>query len=110
MQVIVMSGGQGSPESMAVVGATLLPVITLFAIVTVAPGAKLAAGGTEIPPPSAITLSPTNAAAKLECVTPPVIVTPRIETAGSLAAKASPIVITGPPPLTIVRPAPAPTT
>src|SRR5262245_24837116 len=56
MQVIVMSGGHGSPESIAVVGSALLPVMTLFAIETVAPGAKFAAGWTEIPPPSALAL------------------------------------------------------
>jgi len=66
MQVMVMSGGQGMPESIAVNGAARLPVTTLFAIVTVAPTAKLAAGGTSIPPPSANTLSPANTARKLE--------------------------------------------
>jgi hypothetical protein len=43
-----------------------LLVMTLFAMVTVAPLAKSAAGGTSIPPPSAITLSPANTAKKLE--------------------------------------------
>jgi hypothetical protein len=38
-----------------------------------------------------------------------VIVTPLIQTVGSLAAPKVPIVITGPPPLMIVEPAPAPT-
>src|SRR5438445_13112491 len=108
MQVIVMSGGHGSPESIAVVGATRLPVMTLFVIVTVAPGEKFAAGGTEIPPPTAITPGPTNASAKLECVTPPVMVTPLIETVGSPAALKVPIVITGPLPVIVVAPAPAP--
>jgi hypothetical protein len=69
MQVIVMSGGQGTPESIAVVGSALLPVMTLFAIVTVAPGTGPAgpkpAGGTEIPPPSALAL-PMNCDRKLE--------------------------------------------
>jgi hypothetical protein len=45
----------------------------------------------------------------LDRVTPPVIVTPLIETVGSLDAPKLPTVITEPPPLMIVAPAPAPT-
>ena len=84
--------------------------MTLFEIVTVAPRSKSAPGGTEIPPPAAKTFSsPTNAVdSGLEVVTAPVIVTPSIETVGSVSAKSVPIVRAGPPPLIVVAPAPAP--
>ena len=42
-------------------------------------------------------------------MTPPVTVTPSIVTVGSLAAPATPIVSTGPPPLMMVAAGPAPT-
>ena len=66
MQVIVTSGGHASPESIAASGSTRLSVITLFLIETVAPGEKFNPGGTEIPPPTAMTFGPTNASTKLE--------------------------------------------
>src|SRR5437868_122851 len=103
--------GQDGPNGSVLVGATRLPVMALFVIVTVAPPLKSAFGGISTPPPSAITpSSPTNGMdSGLERVTPPVIVTPSIETAGSLEAPKAPIVSTGPPPLMMVEPAPAPT-
>src|SRR5580700_4548714 len=95
---------QEKPASTEVVGAAVLPVMTLFEIVTVAPVAKFAAGGTKMPPPSAITpSSPTSAVdTGLDPVTPLVTVTPRIATVGSVVAPNIPTVITGPPPLIIV--------
>src|SRR6266516_4357680 len=45
---------------------------------------------------------------RLPIATPPVTVTPSIVTVGSLAASATPIVSTGPPPLMAVAPGPAP--
>src|SRR5262245_56653901 len=99
-------------------GATRLPVMTLLLIVTVAPPPnslhapplESVAGGTCTRPPAAHTPSlPVHGTdSGLVRVSPPVIVTPSIETVGSLAAKISPIVITGPPPLMVVRPGPAP--
>src|SRR5512142_337625 len=90
----------------------------LFVIVTVAPPPKSlhppplksVLGGTSMPPPAAQTPSfPVHGIdSGLERVTPPVIVTPSTETVGSLDAKIRPIVMTGPPPLMIVRPGPAP--
>src|SRR6266511_3937815 len=78
--------GQGGPKGRVAVGATRLPVMTLSVIVTVAPPVKSALGGISTPPPSANTPSwPTNGIdSGLERVTPPVIVTPSIETVGSL--------------------------
>src|SRR6266849_4676362 len=110
----------GQPKDAVLLGATRLPVMTLLVIVTVAPPPNSSAahgpprsvlGGTSMPPPAAHTPSfPAHGTdSGLERVTPPVIVTPPIETVGSLAAKIWPIVITGPPPLMIVRPGPAPT-
>src|SRR2546422_9080285 len=52
---------------------------------------------------------PGNTPERGEGVPPPVMSPPPIETVGSLAASKVPIVITGPPPLMIVRPGPAPT-
>src|SRR3954469_7512767 len=46
---------------------------------------------------------------RLPIASPPVTVTPRIVTVGSLAAPATPIVSTGPPPLIVVELGPAPT-
>src|SRR6266849_617319 len=99
-------------------GATRLPVMTLLLIVSVAPPPKSlhapplksVLGGTSMPPPAAQTPAfPVHGTdSGLERVAPPVIVTPLIETVGSLAAKIWPIVMTGPPPLMIVLPAPAP--
>src|SRR5262245_10141926 len=107
-------GGNGTLS----LGATRLPVMALFVIVTVAPPPrslhppplKSVLGGTSMPPPAAQTPSfPLHGTdSGLERVTPPVIVTPLIVTVGSLAAKIWPIVITGPPPLMIVEPGPAP--
>jgi hypothetical protein len=93
------------------VGATRFPLMTLFAIVIVAPPLKSALGGISTPPPAAKTPScPVNGVdSTLDRVTPPVMVTPSIETVGSSEAPNSPTVSTGPPPLMIVRPAPAPT-
>ena len=45
----------------------------------------------------------------LPIVTPPVAVMPSIVTVGSVAAKGTPIVSTGPPPRMMVAPGPAPT-
>ena len=103
--------GQGGPKGAVSLGATRLPVMTLFAIVTVAPPLKSALGGISTPPPAAKTPSwPVNGVdSGLDRVMPPVIVTPSIETVGSDEAPNSPIVSTGPPPLMIVRLAPAPT-
>src|SRR5216684_1951603 len=107
-------GGNGTVS----LGATRLPVMTLFVIVTVAPPPKSlhapplksVLGGTSMPPPAAQTpaLPVHGTDSGLERVTPPVTVTPSIETVGSLAAPKVPIVRTGPPPLMIVRPGPAP--
>jgi hypothetical protein len=85
--------------------------MTLLAIVTVAPPLKSALGGISTPPPAAKTPSwPVNGVdSGLDRVMPLVIVTPSIETVGSTTAPNSPIVTTGPPPLMIVRLAPAPT-
>jgi hypothetical protein len=92
--------------------------MTLSVILTVAPPPrslhppplKSVLGGTSMPPPAAQTPSfPLHGIdSGLDRLTPPVIVTPSIETVGSLAAKILPTVITGPPPLMIVRPGPAP--
>src|SRR2546421_1673432 len=103
MQVMVMSRGQGMPESVAADGAVRLPLITLSLIVSVAPGAKFAACGTSIPPPRA-----TNGNG-LDVFRPPVIVTLAIDTVGSLDAFNTPTITTGPPRLINVKPAPAPT-
>src|SRR5215831_7291920 len=104
--------GQGGPNGKVVVGATRLPVMALFLILTVAPPLKSAFGGISTPPPSAITpSSPANGVdSGLERVTPPVIVMPSMDTVGSLNAPNVPIVSTGPPPRMVVNPAPAPTT
>ena len=77
--------GQGGPKGAVSLGATRLPVMTLFAIVTVAPPLKSALGGISTPPPAAKTPSwPVNGVdSGLDRVTPPVIVTPSIETVGS---------------------------
>src|SRR5262249_62149743 len=71
---------------------------------------KKVLGGTWMPPPAAQApaLPVHGTDSGLERVTPPVIVTPLIETVGSLEAPKVPIVITGPPPLMTVLPAPAP--
>src|SRR5205823_4946501 len=96
-------GPHGSPESTSLVGAATLPVIALPVIVRFVGVAPSAAGGTDTPPPSA-----SNVVSKAEWVTPPVIVTSRMVTVGSLEPPSVPTVITGPPPLIVVRPAPAP--
>ena len=102
--------GQMGPKGTVSVGPTRLPVISLFLIVTAAPPLKSAFGGTSIPPPVATTLGASTQAIDngLVCVTPPVTVTPSMTTVGSVAAPNVPMVMTGPPPLMIVRPAPAP--
>src|SRR5512133_1718029 len=80
--------GQGGPNGAVPLGATRLPVMTLFAIVTVAPPLKSALGGISTPPPAANTPSwPVNGTdSGLDRVMPPVIVTPSIETVGSAEA------------------------
>jgi hypothetical protein len=85
--------------------------MTLLAIVTVAPPLESPGGGTSIPPPDAKTPSwpKKGVDSGLEWVTPPVIMTPVIETVGSPAAPTVPIVTTGLPPLMIVASEPAPT-
>src|SRR4029453_17353511 len=99
--------GHGGPTGAVALGATSLPLTTLFAIVTVAPPLKSLFGGISMPPPNAMTPSPKKVR-QLVRVLPPVIVTPLIETVGSVAANAFPMVTTGPPPLMIVSPAAAP--
>src|SRR5262245_41795002 len=103
--------GQSASPGTVSLGATRLPLMTLFAIVTVAPPLKSALGGISTPPPAAKTPScPVNGSdSGLDRVTPSVIVTPSIETVGSDEAPNSPIVTTGPPPLMTVLLAPAPT-
>ena len=85
--------------------ATVLPVMTLSEIVTVAPvwNGNDPAWGMRTPPPCVTAWSGTDV------LTPPVIVTSLIETVGSVAANSTPIVSTGPPPLIVVRADPAPT-
>src|SRR6516165_85151 len=102
--------GQGGPTGRAWVGSARLPVMTLLEIVTVAPPLKSAFGGISTPPPRAITpSSPVRGAdSGLDRATPPVMVTPEIETVGSVDAPKTPIVSTEPPPRSTVEPAPAP--
>ena len=80
--------GQGGPSGRAWVGSARLPVMTLLEIVTVAPPVKSAFGGISTPPPRAITpSSPVNGTdSGLDRATPPVMVTPEIETVGSAEA------------------------
>ena len=80
---------------------TLFPVMTLSAIVTVAPVVNPVAHGIETPPPKVTTVSGT------ELFRPPVIVTARIHTALT-GPFWRPIVTTGPPPLMVVLFDPAP--
>src|SRR5262245_40377398 len=103
--------GQSGPMGAVSLGATRLPVMTLFAMVTLAPPLKSALGGISTPPPAATTPSwPVNGSdSGLDRVMPSVIVTPSMETVGSDEAPYSPIVTTGPPPLMTVLLAPAPT-
>jgi hypothetical protein len=65
-------------------------VITLLEIVTVAPPVREASGGISMPPPAAhCPATPKNADcvdAGLDRATPPVIVTPEIDTVGSVDA------------------------
>jgi hypothetical protein len=81
--------------------------------VTVAPVASSAAGGISMPPPSAVARSKSveqvGPQCPLELVSPPVSLTRRIATFGSVAAPRTPIVSTGPPPRIVVAPARAPT-
>src|SRR5262245_37144811 len=49
--------GQGGPNGAVSLGATRLPVMMLFVIVTVAPPLKSALGGISMPPPEAKTPS-----------------------------------------------------
>src|SRR5271165_6143046 len=103
--------GHGMPESTSAVGSARLPVITLFEIVTVAPPEKPAFGGMSTPPPVAHTpgIPKKGIDSGLVCATPPVIVTPLIDTVGSVVAPNEPIVSTDPPPpLMVVAPGPAP--
>ena len=85
---------------------TLLPLMTLSEIVTVAPMVLSAAAGINTPPPAAKNPEP-NCDSGFESLKPPVIVTRLIETVRS--AVPSPIVITGPPPSMVVAPADLPT-
>jgi hypothetical protein len=79
-------------------------VITLSLIDTVAAVAFPVSGpGMTTPPPSATHVSP-----PLPVVSPPVIVTPPIDTVGAARPERSPIITTGPPPRMIVDDAPAP--
>ncbi len=68
-------GPQKSPGGAVVCGVTLFPVMTLSAIVTVAPVVNPVAHGIDTPPPKLTTVSGT------ELLRPPVIVTPRTDTA-----------------------------
>src|ERR1700749_773092 len=92
-------------ESTSLVGAATLPVIALAMMVSVVAAEPSADGGTNTPPPSA-----SNVLSKAEFVTPPVTVTSRIVTVGSLEPSIVPTVITGPPPLIVVRAGPDPST
>jgi hypothetical protein len=86
-------------------------MIALSVIVTVAPGPKSGPGGTSIPPPEAnAPVTPVNLTANgLVRDTPPVIVTPDMETVGCAPSPSIPIVSTGPPPRITVVPLPDPT-
>ena len=90
-------------------------MITLFEIVTVAPlaGGLFAGkdfGGISTPAPIAHTpaIPKSGTDSGLERATPPVIVTPLIDTTGSCAAPRAPIVSTCLPPRMIVDDAPEP--
>src|SRR5215213_11148070 len=102
---------KANPEESAREGAARLPVMTLFLMVTLAPFARSAFGGISIPPPSAkIPSWPAKAVdSGLERATPPVIVTPSMETVGSVVAPKDPIVAPVTPPRMMLAPAPAPT-
>src|SRR6476620_3456807 len=102
--------GQALPVGTVAAGATRFPVIALSVIVTVAPGPKSGPGGTSIPPPEAnAPVTTVNLAANgLVRDTPPVMVTPDMETVGRAASPNVPIVSTGPPPRITVVPLPDP--
>src|SRR5581483_3292739 len=102
--------GHGGPNGAVSVGVARLPTIALLVIVTVAPGRKPSAGGTSMPPPAAYTFGlPANGTdSGLDVETPPVMVTPSIETVGSEEAPNVPIVSTEPPPRIVVASTPAP--
>src|SRR4029079_18333852 len=74
--------GQSRSVGTVSLGATRVPVMTLFEIVTLAPPLKSSLGGISTPPPAAKTPScPVNGVdSGLDRVTPWVIVTPSIET------------------------------
>ena len=91
-----------APGEHAVCGATVFPVMTLSAIVTVAPVVNPAACGIDTPPPWLTTVS------GKESLTPPVIVTPLNRHRRLGPGLLDPIVTTGPPPLMIVFADPAP--
>ena len=102
--------GQGGPGTLRL-GATLFARIALCEIVTVAPGPKLTLGGISTPPPVAkAPASPKNGTdTGLVRETPPVMVTPLMDTVGSVGAPNVPMVSTGPPPRMVVDPFPDPT-
>src|SRR5215472_10353561 len=94
--------GQVMPAGTVADGSARLPVITLSEIVTFAPGtgagpaAGMSCGGISTPPPAAHRpgTPKTRSDTGLERATPPVIVTPLTDTAGSLEAPKAPMVST----------------
>ena len=101
-------GPQKGPGGLIAREVTVLPVMTLSSIVTVAPvplngGPGSCLTGIQTPPPK------TTSASGAESLTPPVIVTPRIETVRNSGSGSRKIVSTGPPPAMTVEWAPAPT-
>ena len=104
MSIPAPSASAKVPPGTAASGEARLPVMTLSAIVTVAPRPKFSAISMKTPPPSAA-----NVSSALLVTSPPVMVTPLMDTVGGSGARACPIVITGPPPSMIVACAPAPT-
>ena len=100
------SGPQNTNGGIVARDITWLPVITLSSIVTVAPvplngGTGSCEVGIQIPPPKV------TSGSGFESFTPPVIVSPRIETESSVGADSLKIVNTGPPPETTLACAPA---
>ena len=101
--------GPQKPGGMDEFDITVSPVTMLFEIVTVAPvplngGWSSCEVGIPMPPPNV------TSGSGCALLTPPVIVTPSIETFRASGAVARKIVTTGPPPLMTVLSAPAPWT
>ena len=99
------SNGPQKPDGRSCSEATLLPVMTLSLIATVAPRPpRVEKDPTTIstPPPCVTAWS------GLELLKPPVTVTPVIETVGSVVDCSWPMRSTGPPPVMVVAPAPDP--